>query len=204
VTRDVPVLALLLAAGASSRFPGDKRLAKLGNGKTVLQTSVDLLAAVLDSVFVVIKPEDAGTGRLPYEAPHSGVCSLLATGAAGGMGCSLAEAVKQLPADCHVMIALGDMPYIRTTTIHAVLQRFQSSEKAAPIVFPLFRESHRGHPVIFHRNYRTELEALGGDTGAGGIVSAYPQAHEPLAVSDRGVLSDIDEPGDLDQAGFSA
>ena len=87
------------------------------------------------------------------------------------MGCSLADAVRQLPPGCDVLVALADMPFIQSATVGMLVHHFRHSGKNAPIVFPqLARSRSRGHPVIFHHVYRGELEALQGGKGASGIL----------------------------------
>jgi len=90
------------------------------------------------------------------------------------------------------------MPFIQSETVGKLVYHFQRSKKNAPIVFPQLAGSRsRGHPVIFHHLYRDELEALQGDKGASGILLDHHDALDPLDVQDRGVLVDVDRPGDL-------
>jgi molybdenum cofactor cytidylyltransferase len=203
VNRDEQVVAVVLAAGSSRRFQSDKRFAQLPGGFTLLQASLGSLGSEPDAIYVVIRPGESGSARFPASTPGSEICYLVSERSEAGMGHSLADAVRQLPADCHVLVALGDMPYVRQNTVRELLQHFRQSRKAAPIVFPLCEKPggndgwQRGHPVIFHRGYRKELEALEGDRGASSILNAHQDAHDPVRVNDQGVLSDIDRPGDL-------
>ena len=199
MNRPTPVYAVVLAAGCSRRFGSDKRFANLESGAGLLEASVAALGTAPDETFVVIRPEDRKTGRFT----DTRLRYLVSKRAADGMAYSLAGAVRQLPPACHVMVALGDMPHIQNQTVDALVRHFRQSARSAPIVFPLFTPEdkrtapRRGHPVIFHRHYREELEALVGDKGAGGILAAHPDAHDPLEVNDRGVIDDIDRPSDL-------
>jgi molybdenum cofactor cytidylyltransferase len=96
------------------------------------------------------------------------------------------------------MVVLADMPFIRQETIGSLVRHFRHSKKPAPIVFPQWGSAKvRGHPVIFHHDYRAELEALQGEKGASSILLRHHDALDPLEVEDSGVLSDIDRPADL-------
>jgi len=113
-----------------------------------------------------------------------------------GMGASLACAVRAITAaggaDAYV-VALADMPFIRSSTIAAVRDALASG---APLAAPYFR-AHRGHPVGISAQFRQELEALKGDEGARRIISANEKSLLKIPVGDPGVLRDIDTPGDL-------
>lgn len=207
-TRCHPLHAVVLAAGISQRFGMDKRLARTSSGSSLLQAALEALGDHVAGISVAVRPSDVIDKSWPLQVGNTRVDYVPAPRAAQGMGCSLADVVRQLPGDCCVMVALADMPYIRSATVGKVLKHYARSAKAAPIVFPVLAGSaqagkndagRRGHPVIFHPHYRDELEALKGDKGAGSIILAHPAALDPLEVDDRGVLIDIDRPTDLFQ-----
>ncbi len=193
-----PLLAIVLAAGTSQRFGSDKRFASTPAGTSLIQTTLAVLAGQVDAVYVAVRTDDVINDRWPQGSSATPIHYVRAPRSQGGMGCSLADAVRQLPAACDVMVALADMPFIRSQTIASLVQHFRRSSKTAPIVFPQLAESKsRGHPVIFHQVYRAQLEALQGDQGASSIILRHSDALDPLDVQDHGVLLDIDRPTDL-------
>jgi molybdenum cofactor cytidylyltransferase len=194
----VPILAVVLAAGASRRFGSDKRVALTPAGTSLLQATVSALDGHADAIYIAIRPEDVIDESWPGSSSDAAVHYVCAHRADEGMGCSLADAVRQLPEGYDVLVALADMPFIQSATVSKLVHHFRHSGKNAPIVFPqLAGSKSRGHPVIFHRSYRGELEALRGDKGASSILLAHADALDPLEVDDRGVLADIDQPADL-------
>lgn len=201
---DTPLLAIVLAAGASRRFGSDKRFALTPAGISLIQATVSALAGHVDATYIAIRSDDVIDDSWPGSSSAAAIHYVRAPRAAEGMGCSLADAVRQLPQGCDVLVALADMPFIQNETVGRLVHHFHHSKKTAPIVFPQWAGSmSRGHPVIFHHDYRGELEALQGDKGASGILLAHEDALDPLEVQDRGVLVDIDQPADLPGQGLS-
>ncbi|MDH0301612.1 MULTISPECIES: nucleotidyltransferase family protein [unclassified Pseudomonas] len=185
------VVALVLAAGQGSRFGADKRRALLGDGRSLLQHSVERALAVFGEVRVVLRDgERAEDLRLP------GGCRIVASPDARlGMGHSLAAGVASL-ADSEalaVAIVLGDMPWIEPGT----LRQLVATARASAIVVPR-HQGQNGHPVLFGRDFWPELTALAGDEGARSLLQRHRERMVVLEVSDPGVLRDVDTPGALD------
>lgn len=190
---DTPVVAgLVLAAGFSRRFGTDKRLARLHDGQPLLAASLQVPAAVLAQVWVVLHDGDDPAQRAI--APH--VHIVHSPHAANGMGSSLASGVRAIAlgsSACAVAILLGDMPCLQAQTLRALV-RAASDEH---IVLPVCNGT-AGHPVLFGRRFWPELERLEGPQGAKALLLAHAHAVKRVAVSDAGVLLDIDTPEQLD------
>ena len=69
--------------------------------------------------------------------------------AAEGMGASLACAARQAGEADGYLVALGDMPFVRRTTIAAVRDALAAG---APLGAPYFR-ARRGHPVALSKSF---------------------------------------------------
>jgi len=191
------VVAILLAAGSATRFGSDKLLHALPHEVPIaIQAARQLRAVFAEGVFAVIRP---GAQELAGLLKKEGCKVLECENAAEGMGASLACAVRAVhaasaagPADAY-LIALGDMPFIRASTIAAVRDALAAG---APLVAPYFR-ARRGHPVGLAAKFRRELEALKRDEGARKIIAANQESLLKIPVGDPGVIRDIDTPGDL-------
>nr|WP_279577181.1 nucleotidyltransferase family protein [Pseudomonas sp. LA21] len=181
---------MVLAAGQGSRFGADKRRASLPDGRSLLAHSVERAQAVFDEVRVVLRDgERAEDFGLP-----AGCRVIHSPDAALGMGHSLAAGAASLsnsPAQA-VAILLGDMPWIATQTLRALSEAASTST----ILFPLHNDQ-RGHPVLFGREFWTELTQLTGDEGARTVVQANRDRCVTLEVADAGVLRDVDTPDAL-------
>lgn len=189
--------AIVLAAGFSRRFGGDKRLACL-NGEPMLLGSlrnVELaMAGFADSeVQVVIRARDSIVapmlGRSSARIVHAPVWP-------AGMGVSIATAMEALSRSGDtpeaLAICLGDMPLVQPQT----LQRLLKACTPETICVPVF-SGERGHPVVFGRRFFPDLARLRGGQGAKKILRAQPRAVREIVVEDPAVTIDIDRPEDF-------
>ena len=185
------VVAILLAAGSATRFGSDKLLHSLPHEVPIAIQAARHLRIVFDeNVLAVVRPEAKELSDL---LRSEGCRVVVCENAAEGMGASLACAVRACADAAGFVIALADMPFIRSSTIAAVRDALASG---APLVAPYFR-ARRGHPVGIGAKFRSELEALRGDEGAKKIVAANETSLHKIPVGDPGVLRDIDTPRDL-------
>ena len=185
------VLAILLAAGSATRFGSDKLLHSLPHEVPIAVQSARHLKAVFSGrVLAVVRPDSV---RLKEFLEKENCQVVVCENAAEGMGASLACAVRAASDADAFVVALADMPFIRSSTIAAVRDALAGG---APLVAPYFR-ARRGHPVGISAKFRSELEALRGDEGARKVVAANEAGLVKIPVGDPGVLRDIDTPQDL-------
>lgn len=184
------IVGVLLAAGSGSRFGGGKLLARLADGTPVGVRAARALRAAVDRALAVVRPGDDALAAL-LEA--EGLEVLPFPGAAEGMGASLAFGVGAASEADGWLIALADMPWVRTATASAVADLLRGGALAAA---PSFR-GRRGHPVGFGRRLISELSGLRGDRGAREILSRHAAELAILEVDDNGILLDIDDLSDI-------
>ncbi len=181
--------AILLAAGSGKRFGSQKLLARLPDGRYVVEAAAKNLLAGAGRVIAITSRDE----RLMKVLDDCGCQVMVNADAEEGMGTSIAAGVRASADAAGWLIALGDMPYIRPDTIASVLKAL---DDASRIVIPTFG-GQRGHPVAFAGVFGRELMALQGDSGARGVVAAHADRVKLLPVDDAGVVQDIDTPGDL-------
>jgi len=182
------IVGLLLAAGSATRFGSDKLSHALPHGVSIAVQAARHLKAEVPTVFAVVKP---GSDALAAHLKDDGCKIVVCENAAEGMGASLACAARAAgPADGY-LVALGDMPFVRPSSIAAVRDALAAG---APLAAPYFR-SRRGHPVGISGAYYPQLVALKGDEGARALLAS--NEIKKIPVGDPGVIRDIDTPGDL-------
>jgi molybdenum cofactor cytidylyltransferase len=184
------ISGILLAAGAARRFGGGKLLHRLPDGTPIGLASLRILQAALPHVVVVLRPDDHAVASL---FDGSGAQTVVCPDADRGMGYSLATGVAHEAHAQGWVVALADMPRLRSETIRSVAAALTQN---GGIVVPYF-QSERGHPVGFSQQFKDELLALHGDSGARAILQAHPDAVHRLDLDDPGIVQDIDTPADL-------
>ena len=185
---------LILAAGASRRFGTDKRQARLPSGETLLEATLSVLCPADPLPLLVLRPGE--TAPAPFQDQARVIPSPRWD---QGQGHSLAAGASAWdPAAAPwLLIALGDMPYLRRETLTA-LEHACAEAQAAPGPMPLIAPSYqgqRGHPVAVPARLRPAALALTGDQGLKALFASEPV--KLLPSQDPGVCRDVDRPEDL-------
>lgn len=183
-------VGILLAAGQSRRFGSNKLLHPVSDDTPMLLVIAKKLVNVLPDSIAVINQD-----LIPYTKPleQLGLRVVVNEQAHRGMGNSIARGVQASQDAAGWLIALADMPYIKTETITQLSDRIKDG---SDIVAPLF-EQQRGHPVGFNKHYKDELLALNDDVGARHIISNHQNQLEFISTRDAGVIADIDQSSDI-------
>ena len=185
-----PVVGVLLAAGAGTRFGGAKLLHPLEDGGAIAAHAARNLRAAGLEVIAVIRPGDFPlSDLLEQEGCYVTQCAE----SVRGMGYSLAHGVAAARDAGGWVVALADMPRVAPATVRSVVEAL---EAGAQIAAPVYR-GERGHPVGFAGGLHLELLALTGDSGARAVIDRHRDALRRVAVDDPGVLLDVDAKEDL-------
>ena len=182
--KKLPV-GILLAAGQSRRFEGNKLLHPVFDDTPMLIASAKTLRKVLPDVIVVINQE-----LVPYttQLEALGLQIVVNEFSETGMGSSISSGVRASENARGWLIVLADMPYIQPETITLLAEKMRDG---ADMVAPVF-EQQRGHPVGFSHRYISELTGLSEDIGARNIINHHRDKLELVTVEDDGVIKDID------------
>ena len=185
------VAAIVLAAGAGSRFGGGKLLATV-DGRPLLQHTLDRLAeAGIDDVIVVLGTDAAAVEaaiawrterRVVNPEPERGLASSLATG----------RAAVEEGSDA-VLIALGDQPTVRTEVIRSLLDAPADLDR--PVIVPAYADDRGRNPVLVRSSGFALLDEASGDRGLGPVLAAHPERVQEVLVA--GSNPDVDTPADL-------
>lgn len=189
------MIGILLAAGFSRRFgEADKLLQILADGRPMAVIAAENMIKAIPLTIAVVRPDNKTLAVLLENAGLRIVfCDAEQTEMADSLSAAVRYAAQFSESSAGFIIALADMPYIKTATIKAVAHALDAG---AAIVAPAY-QGKRGHPVGFSAKFRGELEQLTGDEGARAILNRHADQIKLLECSDPGILADIDTPQDL-------
>ena len=191
---DRRVGAIVLAAGAGSRFGGAKLEARL-DGKPVLQHVLDALAeaGIDDPVVVTAGPlmteiEWGAARPVTNPEPGRGLARSLQVGWTAAM-----DAPEPPEA---VIVALGDQPLVRGAVLAALIAAPLDPDR--PIVAPRYASTGARNPVRLDRDAAPLVDEASGDRGLGPLIDARPELVRWLEV--EGDNPDVDTQSDLAHA----
>ena len=196
------IAAIVLAAGASSRF-GEQKLLMPLEGKAIIRRTVEsVLASQVQQVVVVLGREavavrDALAGLA--------VRCVVNPSYQNGMSTSLHVGVMELPPGTKAtLVVLGDQPGVTPAILDRLITMYHQSGK--PIAVPVYAEGTRGNPVLFDASVFPELLAISGDQGAREVIARAPDRVAAVTFPfpmPRDVDSRVDYEALLDRRPFS-
>lgn len=189
---DPRVAGVLLAAGTSSRFGDENKLLATVDGHPLVRHAARTLQeADIDPLVVVV-----GHQRERVEAALTGVdCRLVVNEAfAEGQATSVRAGVEALEPDVDAAVfALGDMPFVESASIRALVDVYRSTAWTA---LAAAFEGVRGNPVLFDRSHFSALADVSGDRGGREILRSGDGV-ALVETGDPGVRRDVDTRADL-------
>jgi len=188
------VAAIILAAGASTRFGQPKQVLDWGGVPLLAHVADVALAAGLAPVIVVLgcqaEAARAALGARPVQAVMNWRWE-------EGLSTSVQVGLAALPPETEAAIFLQcDQPLITPDLLPALVARFE--ETGASIVHPT-HAGQRSTPVLFARRLFPELAAVGGDEGGRSVIARHPDEVATIKVPDPDTLSDVDTPADYER-----
>ena len=192
--------ALLLAAGAGTRF-GSQKLLALWRGRPLISHAITLIGALRDrgtiaGATAVVQAGDEAVNALVRQSglrvirnahPEQGLAHSLRLGLGALAGLS--------PQPEAALIFLADQPSTPIDAVEEVVRAWELGGNS--VVRPRYAGAPEapGHPVLLDRDAWGLAERLTGDQGLGGELARAP--HLVLHVDVEGTNPDVDTPEDL-------
>lgn len=198
VAQEPPVLAsignataVVLAAGASSRFGSPKQLVDWQGQPLLRHIVLQTLAAPVQQVIVVVGAHFAEVATTLLGLPVTMVYNPnWEQGQSTSMQAGLLACAPETQA---VLFVLGDQPALPTELSQRLIAAHRQT--LAPIVAPR-HQGHRGNPVLFDRTCFAELLAVTGDSGGRSLFAKHAEQVLWIETGPE-VLDDIDRPEDV-------
>ncbi len=151
------ISCILLSAGSSSRFGSPKALAKIDAQTTVIEhIQRGLIASKVDEVIPVLG--DSFEEVKPYILNHKKIKIAYNKDFLLGQTSSFKAGLKEVsPKAAGVMLLPVDVPFVKSSTIDALVDEFIHEKRA--LLIPSYH-GRKGHPPIFSCRFIKELLAL--------------------------------------------
>jgi molybdenum cofactor cytidylyltransferase len=191
------VAAVVLAAGAGTRFGGAKLGAML-EGRPMLQHVLDAVRALGPERCVVVLGADAeeleaavdwrDEVRVRNPAPNAGL--------SGSLRLGVAESQRVLPGLLGVLVVLGDQPRTSPDVMRALVDLLPAAlAQGAWAVVPDYAAGGGANPALVLGDGLARIPELRGDRGLGALLAADPG--RSLRVRVPGSNPDVDTMSDL-------
>lgn len=166
------VAGILLAAGASTRMGKTKQLLPLGGKTLVERVLIEALSSELERIVLVLGYQAGDIKKVITRlGPQPKLRIIENRQFEQGMSSSIIAGLSEIEnTHDHVMILLGDMPFVHRDLINLLLRRYLRS--GLPIGAIKGKE-RPAHPMIFSRKLYPELMVLRGDVGARALFGKY-------------------------------
>lgn len=184
------VFAIVLAAGAASRFGGTKQLAEL-HGVPLVRRACKLASSCCQARSVLVAGHD-WRAVADACAPLPGFL-IVNDNYTDGIGSSIALAVTAIDhAARAVLILLADQPMISAAHLHALIDAWSGGEQE---IVTTSYAGVNGVPALFARGCFASLAALRGDQGARALLGDPRFNLRTIALEEAAI--DIDTVDDL-------
>lgn len=191
--------AIILAAGAGSRFGGGKLVTPFEGRPLIAHVAMAVAEALADGLLsgavAVIPPRATG---LAWPLDTAG-CTLVenpdpARGLASSLRLGLEAVGRAVPPAGAALIVLADQPRLRSATIARLVEMWHRTGRSVRPRYALAPEVP-GHPVLLDRAAWPEAMRLDGDHGLAPLFRAFPELLTTVDVP--GANPDVDAPEDL-------
>lgn len=182
--------AIVLAAGASTRFGSAKQLVRIGDRPLLSLIAGRATEVVGHALIVVLGAHAAELSPLLKQSPASVVVN---RDWREGLASSIRAGVARLPAACAgVMLVLADQACVTAED----LRRLAGAWRRQPLAVAAAQYGGTfGVPAIFPQHLFTELSQLKGDSGARMLLKRH--ADRMVKVPMPSAAFDLDTPDDL-------
>lgn len=189
MTAPEPIAAVVLAAGLSTRFGGDKLLHPYARKPLAAHIADTLVGIPLTWRIAIVPPapsprqalfSERGFELVENPNPQQGMSASLALGAQRATDLGAAA----------LLVCLADMPNITAAHLTRLIEASESNDPVATGF-----DGSRGPPAVFSSRLFPELAASSGDHGAKHLL-----AGARLIAAPPGLARDFDTPTDFDRA----
>jgi molybdenum cofactor cytidylyltransferase len=196
LAREPKIVGLLLAAGSSKRMgKKNKLLAEINGTKMIVHVAEQIRKSRVGEITVVIGYEGDQVKSVLKHLVTNFVHNPHHT---EGLSTSVKLGLNAIPDEIDgVIIFLGDMPLIKSHHINRIIEAFDPTEGRS-ICVPIHGRK-RGNPVLWGKQYLSEIQSITGDVGARHLLEEYNDQISEVTIDNDAILFDVDTPKRLNE-----
>lgn len=179
----VKVGCIIMASGLSKRFGRNKLLATI-HGKTFIQQILDLTEGLFEKRMVLTRSKE-----VEDICKDQDIAVILHD--KEGRNEAIALGIEEMPEMDGWIFCPCDQPFLRRESLIQIRYTFARKGNG---IFRLAYQGIGGTPILFSKEYFTELRELPDQAGGSYLAKKYPEEVTLIPVSDELELFDIDTP----------
>lgn len=190
------ITCIVLAAGESRRFPGNKLLFEIKPNVTIIEFLLSsILASKVDRTVVVLG-HDAKLVNAKVQSLHRDIHAVFNPQyKQGGMSSSIRQGVKEALDSHAIMITPADIPFIPSEVFDKLIDHYRSMSPL--VIIPTYQE-HKGHPILINSQlFEHVLNISEEKRGLKEIIELFKEKIVFLPTNSQGILHDIDSISDI-------
>lgn len=185
------IVAVILAAGLSSRMKNNKLLLPLGETTVIEHVVKTVLSSKVDYVIVVSGRDHEVVRKLLKYYP---IRLLYNDQYEKGQSTSIIKGIETLPriGVDGVLFAMGDQPLINMEGLNAIVDAF--AMKKGKIIVPVNTQTDKkGAPVLFDQTFLSDIRKIEGDQGGKIVIRQHPEVVYECEIESPDFFDDIDD-----------
>lgn len=191
------ISCLVLAAGESTRFPGNKLLYEIKPNITLLEFLLQsIIGSKVNQIIVVLGFEAEIIKKKIDILSNDKVHTILNPEyKAGGMSSSIRQGMQLISDVEAILITPGDIPLIPSNVFNSVIDHFNTNHP--DIIIPTYN-NFKGHPILISSKLFSEVRNITeANSGLKEITKTYWKNIEFLPTKNKGILRDVDNFDDI-------
>jgi len=190
------IAAIILASGMSKRLGRNKLLLPLGNKRVIEHVIDNVKSSRIKDIYLVYGKDHQE--ELKKIAKDKCINSIHNEKYYLGQSTSVKKGIQAIGDNYRgAMFLLGDQPFISHKTINILFDKFISYQRG--IIVPTYK-GKRGNPVVFSKDFFSEINNIEGDKGGRDIIKSYPNKIKYVPINDNNENIDIDSKEDYHRA----
>ena len=191
MNKSIKINLILLAAGNSTRFKGNKLLEVVNEKPMYMNVIEKVLKLKFNKIILVTQYKEIKDALIDYP-----VQIVMNNNSELGISHSIKLGINtDLEADAY-MFMVCDQPFISLESIKALIDSFTKSNRGMACVE---YDGKLGNPTIFSAKYKEELLNLKGDVGGKAVMKKHLEDLEIVEINNETELMDIDNREELEE-----